>query len=177
MGMHVLQWKQALPAEVPDSKVYEVLEHGRELLRRLSGGARDIQFRHKVTDQEATIGGPLGQRITVTYIELWARFSGSELMLPPETQVLLRQHRALANNRELAEAVAKAQAERRKELEKQAKDAQAQAVDPVRDDPNVDRAPAHTVSVDKMLVSDEELARAAAMPAGVSVFDGPMCPG
>lgn len=175
MGKHVLQWKQALPAETPDKKVYDVLQSGRQLLFELSGRARDIEYKHKVSDQDAQLGGPLGQKIRVTYLEVWARFDQPDFALPGETQGLLQQYRFAENNRSLIEAANKAIADQRAEQAKAAKEAVKNQPD-FRDDPTVESAPAHTVQLDKMLISDAELARTSATPAGVTVFDGPMFP-
>lgn len=177
MAEHGLQWKQALPIQTPPAKVYDVLEQGRRLLKRLSGDDQNIQFRHMITEEEATIGGPLGEKIRVIYIQLFARFSKPDFALPPETQVLLRQYRMDVTNRDVNEAAAKAMADRRKELEKQAKEAIANQKDPVRDNPDAITMKAKDVQLDKMLISDLELARVAETPAGVSIFDGPMVPG
>jgi DNA-binding PadR family transcriptional regulator len=176
MGQHVLKWNQALPAEVSDEKVYTVLNKGRELLKRLSGDAPDLQFRHKVEEKEATIGGPLGQKIRVVYITLFARFEKPDFMLPPETLGLLQQHRMQVQHREVFEAAAKAMAEQRKEMERAVKEAKAAMPESVRQLPGVETVPAHTVSPSQMVLTDEDIARQANQPAGVSVFDGPMFP-
>lgn len=178
MGEHCLQWKQALPREVSDDKVYEILQKGRELLKRLSGGAEDIQFRHVIEDKVATIGGPLGQKVNVTYIQLYARFTQTDFLLPKETQGLLKQYRDGQLERDLREAAAKAYADQRAEMEKKVREEAHNRPDVVRDFPQlVDHAPAAGVPLDKMVISDAEVVRLAETPSGVSIFDGPMVPG
>lgn len=176
MNEHVLRFAHALPATVTDEKVYEVLENARELLRRLSGNARDIQFRHKIEDRKDKLGGPLGQELDVVYIQLLAKFTQPNWCLPPEAHALRMQFERDTLNRAVNEAAAKAMAEHRKELEKQVKAAKALAPESIKQLPGAESAPAHTVALDKMLITDEEIVRSSQHPNGVSILDGPMFP-
>lgn len=170
MDRHRLVFQKSLPADAPDAKVYSVLEQARELLRRMAKDAPDIKFKHKVEDTEAKMGGPLGQTVQVVHITLIAEFTQVACLLPAETQGLKRQydHNLLARD-VVSEMLAKAK-EERLAMEKQVREAAKNQPDPVRDFPElVDTVPAHQVALDKMVLTDAEIARASQHPLGVEV--------
>jgi hypothetical protein len=74
---HMLYFKVALPRSTSDDKVHDIIEKARDHLKRLAGPySRNHEFRHRIEDREARVGGAKGVDVIVTYVQIACRFNG-----------------------------------------------------------------------------------------------------
>ena len=153
---HALLFRKALPDDTPDEAVYKVLGYARELLKEIAGrSATDIQFRHRVDERTAQLGGPLGQVINVVYIQLGMRFNLPTVMMGPEMRRLFEDFQVTRIDDVVRRAVEEAQREAAA-MAKQVVEEAKNRPDPVRElSDAVYLTPAKDVPLGKMVITDD----------------------
>lgn len=73
-----------------DEVIHGLIGEARDTLRRMAGEtARNIEYRHRVKEKMARLGGPRGTDIECLHIHVWIRYDG---MLNHATSVLKKRY-------------------------------------------------------------------------------------